>query len=98
MDNIFNLLGVIFLFILGGGVFCFLKDRNAKTPVDLPTPPAPEELKIVREEKENELRKEDSNTFIDKHLDNAGDVNDVKRTSDDVFDDILDKHRDNLDR
>lgn len=100
MDYIFDLLGVVLLSILGGVAFYFFKSGGKKPgpSVNLPTPPDQEELGKIREDKKNELCKEDPSTFIDNHLDNADDVNDIKRTSDAEFDSIFNKHRDNLDR
>jgi hypothetical protein len=92
MNDILNLLGLIVVFLLGGGAF-WLIGKNQSAPVELPKPPTKEELNKIRKDKENELRNQDPKTFIDNNIDNYDDVNDVKCTSDDEFDRIRDRHR-----
>lgn len=99
MEGIVDLIIILLAFILGGGAFYFF--RNKKTEkIDLPDAPTKKELNQIKEDKENELLNQNSKTFIDDNLNNATIVNDVKRTSDDAYDRIHNKHRNkrNVDR
>ena len=91
MESLINLLSILGIFAVGG--FFFL--RRFSHTVDLPI--TQNELNKIKENKENELREQDPEIFIDDNLSNSDTIDDIKRTSDDRFDTILDKHRKGVD-
>ena len=93
MEYILNLITVLITLLLGGSLIYYIKNQNDGTD-NIKEPISNEELKYLKELKEDELRKKDSKTYINDTLDNADNVNNIKSTSDKEFDRIYKKHID----